>query len=550
MKVKKYISLILLVAGTAIAWCPVQANAQDSNDGTTLIETFVSVANAFSTTYQDSFDSSKLLSDSCIYSKLTSATSSPTGPYLALITRQGNRMLAMQSHHGEPAVLGYCLPLQGAELPSILYGSLQVTAWENRTGPGDVYLLYSTSTDGRQWSTPESLNVNQTNQVSLLPFFRATYVVFMGSQVLLDNLEITVSNPAASLRVPADASTLQAAIDQASDGDVIEVAPGVYRGGGNVNIDFRGKAIVLRSSAGPEHTTIDCTGSGQRGFYFHSAESGASVLDGFTIVGGQAGGATIPASGTLWQSSINHPVGGGIFTEFSSPSIINCHVRACQAEAGGGIGCVGAQPTIINCVIQDNNAPLGAGMALLRSCTALISSSTIRDNAGFAGGKGGGLYIQDDTPRFSSSTDYTLVHDCFLNNNGLADNHQGGGAYLTGQYLGTRFQNCIFSLNSATIGAGLYAGNMGTVFDSSLSSGTRWNMELLNCTVADNQGSAAVHAQGGRIRLRNSIIWFNQGESLVLAATSSNNYAVSFSNIQEGFTGGGGAATSTVIRFS
>ncbi len=50
--------------------------------------------------------------------------------------------------------------------------------------------------------------------------------------------------------------SIQTAIDNAVDTDEIVVAPGTYF----ETIDFLGKAITLRSSDGPDMTTIDGTG--------------------------------------------------------------------------------------------------------------------------------------------------------------------------------------------------------------------------------------------------------------------------------------------------
>ncbi|MHC4286139.1 MAG: hypothetical protein ACYSWZ_24675 [Planctomycetota bacterium] len=49
---------------------------------------------------------------------------------------------------------------------------------------------------------------------------------------------------------PADFNNIQAAINDANDYDEIEVSPGTY----NEAIDFKGKAVRLYSSGGPEVT--------------------------------------------------------------------------------------------------------------------------------------------------------------------------------------------------------------------------------------------------------------------------------------------------------
>ena len=66
---------------------------------------------------------------------------------------------------------------------------------------------------------------------------------------------------------PADFNNLQAAIDDANHGDVIEVQPGTYTGDGNSDIDFLGKAITVRSIDPNDPnivaaTIIDCNEEG------------------------------------------------------------------------------------------------------------------------------------------------------------------------------------------------------------------------------------------------------------------------------------------------
>ena len=79
-------------------------------------------------------------------------------------------------------------------------------------------------------------------------------------------------------------------------GDTVIIAPGIYTGDGNRDIDFLGRAITVRGTdptdpAVIQDTVINCQGtelSPHRGFYFHSVEANDSIVEGLTIVNGYA----------------------------------------------------------------------------------------------------------------------------------------------------------------------------------------------------------------------------------------------------------------------
>ncbi len=114
------------------------------------------------------------------------------------------------------------------------------------------------------------------------------------------------------LSVPGDYPTIQEAVDATENGDVVLVAPGTYTGDGSRDIDFGGKAITVKSEAGPETCIIDCQGSPNephRGFYFHSCEDANSIVQGFTITGGFAVGddsITAAGGGASLKADPNH----------------------------------------------------------------------------------------------------------------------------------------------------------------------------------------------------------------------------------------------------
>lgn len=184
----------------------------------------------------------------------------------------------------------------------------------------------------------------------------------------------------ATIRVPGDYQTIQAAIDVSSDGDTVLVADGTYKGEGNKNIDFKGKELTLQSENGPEKTIIDCENDG-RGFYFHSGELEDAVVSGFTVKNGHTS---------------DH--GGGIYINNSSPTITNFIIINNTASGhnnnsqGGGIylGNAGS-PTIANTVIMKNTSNYLGGGIYIYNARPYIINSTITRNIAI---NGGGIYVR------------------------------------------------------------------------------------------------------------------------------------------------------------
>ena len=183
---------------------------------------------------------------------------------------------------------------------------------------------------------------------------------------------------AVTVQVPEDQPTIQAGIKATVDGDIVLVASGTYTGTGNVNLDFEGKAITVKSINGAASTIIDCQNQNIRGFYFHSGETSSSVLDGFTITGGKATG--------VWPNNI----GGGIYCNKSSPTIINCIITDNQASNGGGILCAESSPSVVNCLITKNQAQKnGGGVYCSNNSSARFINCTVTNNWSKVGG---GIY--------------------------------------------------------------------------------------------------------------------------------------------------------------
>jgi hypothetical protein len=247
-----------------------------------------------------------------------------------------------------------------------------------------------------------------------------------------------------------DFNTIQAAIDDANDGDVVIVAAGTYTGDGNRDIDFKGKAITVRSTDPNDPnivatTIIDCNGTQEnphRGFYFHSGENLSSELNGVTICNGYV----TQALGSL---------GGAIYCESGSgPKIINCRIINSMAfswplpGAGSGGGVAGCDGEIINCLISGNGAMCGGGLAF---CHGIIQKNIITNNK--AGYLGGGLFgcdgvIQGNIVSHNRAMAYgggLAACSGIIRNNVIACNRTyGRGGGMSSRYSGNPVvTNCI-----------------------------------------------------------------------------------------------------------
>lgn len=196
------------------------------------------------------------------------------------------------------------------------------------------------------------------------------------------------------INVPADHATIQDAIDAAFDYDTVVIEPGTYSGGGNINLNFRGKLITVQSTdpgnAGVVSSTIiDCEGLiGSRGFEFGSGESADAAVKGLTVINGKG-----------------HLFGGAVyFYNGSNPTISNCVFTGNQAVFGGAIavGNNDSRPTITGCTITGNTAMVGGGGLYFIGSSPTVSNSLIAGN--FAP-RGGAIWSQNEgSPVISGCT--------------------------------------------------------------------------------------------------------------------------------------------------
>lgn len=179
--------------------------------------------------------------------------------------------------------------------------------------------------------------------------------------------------------------TIQAAIDDVLDEDVVLLTDGVFTGPGNVDVDFHGRPVTVRSESGnPATCIIDCGGDRDehRAFNFVQGEEALSIVEGITITNGyitEGGGAILCTNG-------------------STPTIRNCVITANRVGDGGGaILCSGASPSVSNCVFTFNESDGNAGtVSITEGAAPVITECTFYMNG--AGENGGGAFwISDDS---------------------------------------------------------------------------------------------------------------------------------------------------------
>jgi len=266
-------------------------------------------------------------------------------------------------------------------------------------------------------------------------------------------LVMTLAAPAGAVtHYVFEGQSIQAAIDDANDGDEIEVAPGTY----DEAINFNGKAVRLYSSGGPEVTTIDGDGA------YHvvqcvSGEDANTILEGFTITGGDA------------NSSSPDDCGGGMYNSGSSPTVTNCTFSVNTANYGGGMfNYLSSSPTVTNCSFTSNEATYNGGGMFNQGSSPTVTNCTFSGNTADAGG---GMY------NWSNSS--PTVTNCSFWSNATSG---GGGGMRNAYSSNPTVTNCTFESNTAST----HGGGMVNVLSSSPT--------ITNCTFSGN--TASVHGGG------------------------------------------------------
>lgn len=286
---------------------------------------------------------------------------------------------------------------------------------------------------------------------------------------------------AATLTVPGQYATIQAAIDAAHNRDIVQVSDGVYTGRGNVDLDFGDKNnLTVTSVNGPSATIINCGGSrsaNHRGFLFQNGEFHA-VIHGLTI-----------------KNGYENENGGGIEIENrSAVTLNNCIITSNAADEGGGIyNNQFSTLTLTNCQVTNNTTINNGGGLYNNSGTLTMTDCMISgNNASFASG------IQN----YNFEGRSVNLTNCAIIDNSAT--HEGGGVDNDGMMTLT---NCTITGNTASTSGGvfnflgtltlmndiIYGNDEGTGGDMIVSQGE------VNAAYCDIQQTSGVYAGTGNL---------------------------------------------------
>ena len=361
--------------------------------------------------------------------------------------------------------------------------------------------------------------------MKIITKYRLTFLFLI---VFLNCIFCNVIFGANTLKVPAEYSTIQLAIDSALNDDVIIITDGVYKGEGNMNLNFKGKLIKVKSENGPENCVIDCEHNGW-GFFFSKGGGRLSKIEGLTIKNGTS----------------------GIYCSESSLTIINCKI----IENETGIYCSGnSYPLISNCIISNNTEK---GIHCHINASATIENSIINYNNKSV------IYIDNSSPNIKNCElignknfgaiyclkSKSLIENCTLSGN--SSTNTGGG--ITGGSSDLKIFQCIINGNTSQKGGGIYLSDGNSIIKNcSIMNNTSQNgggvylsntsAIIINCTLFNNtagQGGSVYNI--GNVQsptvIINSILWGNLPSEIFDDASQELN--ITYSLIQGGYSGEG-----------
>ena len=311
---------------------------------------------------------------------------------------------------------------------------------------------------------------------------------------------------------------LQNAVNEASEGDTIYVASGIYS---PVSVTRDNLKIIALNGA--SNTIIDAALAWPKGITNRCATLGSTtnaVLRGFTLLNGKA----------------ENGYGGGAYYG----TLEDCVITGCSAYYGGGT----YYSILSNCTVRSNSSSQYGGgtyYGTLYGCTVANNSSSYYGGGSYYGTLYGCTVTNNSVTYYGGGVCYATVHDSILSDNRASNSTSYGG----GAYYGT-LERCIIRNNTSyNYGGGTYGSTLRnclvignrTTYSQGLGGGV-YSGTALNCTIYGNTSSSGGGACYGT--LINSIVWGNTATRVSSAYANISNvtcYCVCSSPLPTGGSG-------------
>ncbi|MGO3706730.1 beta strand repeat-containing protein, partial [Mesonia hippocampi] len=225
--------------------------------------------------------------------------------------------------------------------------------------------------------------------------------------------------------------------------------------------DFNDDDVITGSGA-----TLSITNNTENAYYvvISAGNNGSSLIDGFSITGGNASNSNGTYVNLLYVGQRN---GGGIYNVNSSPNLTNVSLTGNAANSGGGMYNFSSSPNLTNVSIVNNTANQSGGGMYNNYSSPSLTNVTIANNT--ADVDGGGMHNNYSSPNLTnvsltgnkanigggmcntSSASPNLTNVTIANNTANAD---GGGMYNLNS--SPSLTNITIANNTASQGGGMY----------------------------------------------------------------------------------------------
>jgi len=349
---------------------------------------------------------------------------------------------------------------------------------------------------------------------------------------------------------------IQNGINAAVDGDIVQVADGIYTDKGpetNTYLHTDGKAITITSENGPENCIIDCKNANpdrKKAFSLrNTGEDYDTVISGFTMTGGsKANGGAISCQGAsptitnnkIINNSATTQAGGAIICiDFASPTITDNFIAGNSAAgSGGAIACTnGSNPTIENNTITGNSAAVHGGAITCDHSSPEIINNIITDNKAIGNG-GAILCFYNYAMVIINNVIIDAGTPAIIANNIITENSaEGYGGAIVSDHANPTITNNIIAGNSALSNGGAIVCSYYAGADSTITYNT------ITDNSAVDYGGGLVCYQGVSPTVLNTIFWSNtavEGSAIYLSSATIN---IDYSDVQGGEAGIGGSGT-------